>query len=148
MKTMKKYFLSMLVALFTIFTSQAQTYKGLPQKANDYITKHFSGYIISHYEKDSEILNVEHKVYVSNQAVSFKLDFNKNGDIKDIESLDDKTPLPKSVLPVKISQYVKANYPQAKIIEWKMRKNSQVVELNIDLELIFNGKGDFVRIDD
>jgi hypothetical protein len=76
------------------------------------------------------------------------LDFNKSCDIKDIESLDDKTPLPKSVLPVKISQYVKANYPQAKIIEWKMRKNSQVVELNIDLELIFNGKGDFVRIDD
>lgn len=145
---MKKQLLTMLVALFAIFTTQAQTYKGLPQNASDYIARHFKGYIISHYEKDSEILDVEHKVYVSNKSISFKLDFNKTGNIKDIESLDDKTALPNSVLPVKITQHVKSKFPQAKIIEWKKRKNTQVVELNNDVELIFNSKGDFLRMDD
>ena len=66
----------------------------------------------------------------------------------DIESTDDKTPLPNSILPVKITQHVKGKFPQAKIIEWKKKKNTQVVELTNDMELVFDGKGNFLRIDD
>ena len=39
-------------------------------------------------------------------------------------------------------------FPNAKIIEWKRKKNTQVVELTNDMELVFNSKGDFLRIDD
>jgi hypothetical protein len=91
---------------------------------------------------------VEYKVYVTLNSVSFKLDFDKKGNVKEIESLDDKTPLPNSVLPVKITQHIKAKFPNAKIIEWKKKKNTQVVELTNDMELIFDGKNNFVRIDD
>ena len=91
---------------------------------------------------------MEHKVYVTQNSVSFKLDFDKKGNVTDIESLDDKTPLPNSVLPVKITQHAKAKFPAAKIIEWKKKKNTQVVELTNDMELVFNSKGDFLRIDD
>lgn len=145
---MKKQILTILVAVLSIFSAQAQNYSGIPQNAKEYIAKHFKGYNISHYEKESEILDVEHKVYVTHNSVSFKLDFDKKGNVTDIESLDDKTPLPNSVLPVKITQHAKAKFPNAKIIEWKRKKNTQVVELTNDMELVFNSKGDFLRIDD
>ena len=145
---MKKQILTILAAILTIFGAQAQNYSGIPQNAKEYIAKHFKDYTISHYEKESEILEVEYKVYVTQNSVSFKLDFDKKGNVKEIESLDDKTPLPNSVLPVKITQHIKAKFPNAKIIEWKKKKNTQVVELTNDMELIFDGKNNFVRIDD
>lgn len=145
---MKKQILTILAAILTIFGAQAQNYSGIPQNAKEYIARHFGDYNISHYEKESEILEVEYKVYVTQNSVSFKLDFDKKGNVKEIESLDDKTPLPNSVLPVKITQHIKAKFPNAKIIEWKKKKNTQVVELTNDMELIFDGKNNFVRIDD
>ena len=145
---MKKQILTILVAVLSVFSAQAQNYSGIPQNAKEYIAKHFKDYTISHYEKESEILDVEHKVYVTLNSVSFKLAFDKKGNVTDIESLDDKTPLPNSVLPVKITQHAKAKFPNAKIIEWKRKKNTQVVELTNDMELVFNSKGDFLRIDD
>ncbi|MBR6699046.1 MAG: PepSY-like domain-containing protein [Bacteroidaceae bacterium] len=137
-----------ILATLTFQTVQAQDYKNLPQNIKAYIGRHFKGYTISHYEKDREILDVEYKVYISKSSSMFKLDFDKNGVVEDIESTDDRTPLPSSVLPVKITQHVKSKFPQAKIIEWKRKKNTQVVELTNDMELVFNSKGDFLRIDD
>lgn len=148
---MKRSLFSMMIALITIISPlplMAQIHKGIPENAMTYIKTHFKDHTISHYEKESDLLDVEHKVYVTKNRSTFKLDFDKNGNIKDIESVDDRTPLPNSVLPVKITQYVKKTFPNAKIMEWKKKKNTQVVELSIDVELVFNSKGDFVRIDD
>ena len=145
---MKKQFLTLLVAVLSILGAQAQNYTGIPQNARNYVAKHFNGYNISHYEVEKEILDEEHKVYVTKNSVSFKLDFDKKGNIKEIESLDDKTGLPNSVLPVKITQHVKSQFPNAKIIEWKRKKNTQVIELSNDIELVFSSKGEFIRVDD
>lgn len=148
---MKRSLMSMLIALITIITPlslAAQTYKSMPENARNYVKKHFKDYTISHYEKDSDLLNVEYKVYVTKNRTTFKLDFDKSGNVKDIESVDDRTPLPPSVLPVKITQYVKKAFPGTKILEWKKKRNSQVIELSNDMELVFNAKGDFIRIDE
>lgn len=137
-----------IIATLYIQPLKAQEYRNMPQSIKEYINKHFKGFNISHYEMDREILDVEHKVYVSNNKTTYKLDFDKRGNVTDIESTDDKTPLPNSTLPVKITQHVKDKFPQAKIIEWKKKKNTQVVELTNDMELLFDGKGNFLRIDD
>ena len=137
-----------ILATLTFQTVQAQNYKGIPQNAKEYIAKHFKGYNISHYEMDKDILDVEHKVYVSDNRTTYKLDFDKRGNVTDIESTDDKTPLPNSILPVKRTQHGKGKFPHAKLIEWKKKKNTQVVELTNDMELVFDGKGIFLRIDD
>lgn len=148
---MKKSLLSILIALLATFTAQtvnAQEYKNLPKNAKTYIQKHFKGYNITHYENERDFFDVEHKVYVSNNNCSYKLEFDKAGNIDNIESLDDRTPLPKSVISVKMSQHVKGKFPHAQIIEWKKKKNTQVIELSNDVELVFNNNGDFLRIDD
>ena len=148
---MRKSLSIVLVALFAAFTSltaQAQEYKTLPQNAKAYISKHFGGYTINHYDKEQELLDVDYTVYISNNKASFKLEFDKNGNIKDIESKDEKNALPKSVLPVKITQHIHSKFPNARIVEWNRKKNTQIVELDNGIELVFNGKGDFLRIDD
>ena len=76
------------------------------------------------------------------------MDFDKNGKIKSIESTDDNASLPKSVLPVKITQHVNSKFPNTRIIEWKRCKGSQVVELSNDRELVYDSKGNFMHIDD
>ena len=104
--------------------------------------------MINHYEKDTDILDVEYQVYVTNNENTYKLNFDKKGVVENIESKSERVALPASVIPSKVSQYVRANYPKTKIIEWKRKRNTQVVELSNDLELEFNHRGDFLRIDD
>lgn len=149
---MKKSLFSVLMVLITTISTQdlrAQIYKGLPPNAKTYITKHFYGYNICHYEKDQEILDIEHKIYINNNSGStFKLKFDKAGQIKVITSKDDELSFPTSVLPIKILQYLKRNYHNSNIIEWEKKKNSQHIELDNGIELIFNSNGDFLRIDD
>lgn len=148
---MKRSLLSILVALIATFSvqmAQAQNYENLPQNAKNYIKKHFKDFTINHYEKDQDLLDVEHKVYIGNINSSYKLEFDKKGNIKKIESSDDKSALPNSVISVKMSQHVTGKFPNAKVMEWKKKKSTQVLELDNDIELIFNLNGDFLRIDD
>lgn len=142
------YVLVVLLAILTPQTSAAQTYKGIPANSRKYVLKHFAHFTISHYERDEDLLDVEHKLYVTDNSTTYKLEFDRRGIIKEIESVDDKTPLPPSVIPVRMSQHVKGKFPQAKIIEWKRKKNTQVIELSNDIELVFSRNGDFLRIDD
>ena len=148
---MRKSLLFVLGTLFTtltILTIQAQTHKSLPQNAKDYLSKHFKDYTINHYEKDRDIIDIEHTVYISNTKNTYKLEFNEKGVVQKIESKNRNSNLPKSVLSVKITEYVNKNFPNAQIIEWSRDNNKQVIELDNDLDLVFDKKGNFVRIDD
>ena len=49
---------------------------------------------------------------------------------------------------IELFDAVNTAFPKAKIIEWKKKRSTQVVELTNDMELIFNLKGEFIRIDD
>jgi len=55
--------------------------------------------------------------------------------------------LPNSVIPEKILQYVTVNYPTNFITDWKLDGKNQEVQLDNGLNLEFNIKGDFLRID-
>ena len=137
-----------IIATFHIQSVKAQDYPNMPQSIKEYIHKHFKGYHISHYEKERDFINYDHKVYVSNNRATFKMDFDKNGNVKSIESTDDKTPLPKNVLPVKITQHAISKFPNTRIIEWNRNKNTQAVELSNDIELVYDSKGNFLHLGD
>lgn len=148
---MKKAFMGALVAIvaaFTTQTTQAQNLKGIPENAKSYIARHFENSTINHYEKEADLLDIEHKVYLNHNGVSFRLEFDKYGNITEISSIDNKTPLPGSVLPVKITQHVRKKYPKANIIEWERKRGTQTIELDNGLELVYNRNGNFLRMDD
>ena len=148
---MKKALFIALVAILSVFTALpalAQSCCTLPKNATDYIAKHFNGYEINFFEKDRDVLDVDYTVYVRNGKQSYKLEFDKKGNVTDIESESRGLALPQSVLPANVVQYVKGAFPNAKMTEWSKDGNKQLVELNNDMELVFNAKGKFLRIDD
>ena len=148
---MKKALFIALVAILSVFTALpalAQSCCTLPKNATDYIAKHFNGYEINFFEKDRDVLDVDYTVYVRNGKQSYKLEFDKKGNVTDIESESRGLALPQSVLPANVVQYVKGAFPNAKVTEWSKDGNKQLVELNNDMELVFNAKGEFLRIDD
>ncbi|MCM1371670.1 MAG: PepSY-like domain-containing protein [Bacteroides sp.] len=148
---MKMTLLGTLIAIVAALAPQklqAQNHKDLPENAKSYISRHFENSTINHYEKETDLLDIEHKVYVSYNGVSFRLEFDKYGNVTEICSIDNKTPLPQSVLPVKITQHAKQKFPNANIIEWEKKRSTQSIELDNGVELIYNRNGDFLRIDD
>lgn len=148
---MKKALFIALVAILSVFTALpalAQSCCTLPKNATDYIAKHFNGYEINFFEKDRDVLDVDYTVYVRNGKQSYKLEFDKKGNVTDIESESRGLALPQSVLPANVVQYVKGAFPNTKVTEWSKDGNKQLVELNNDMELVFNAKGKFLRIDD
>lgn len=135
------------VAAFTPKTAQAQAYNEMPENAKGYISRHFENSTINHYEKETNLLDIEHKVYLNHNGVSFRLEFDKYGNITEIHSIDNRTPLPQSVLPVKITQHAKKQFPDANVIEWEKKRGMQSIELDNGVELVYNRNGDFLRID-
>lgn len=114
----------------------------LPREITAYIAKHFPSHTITKAEKERDGLSHTYEVELSG---NIDLEFNRKKEIKEI---DGESRLPNSVIPNKILQYVAQKYPNNYITDWKLDGKKQQAELNNGLELEFNRKGDFLRIDD
>lgn len=114
----------------------------LPTEIRQYVAKHFPKNKIIQAVEDKELLSKTYELVLSE---NIKLEFNKKNKIIDIDS---KSKLPNAVIPKKIRQYVSLNYPNNSIVSWELERKTQKVELDNELELEFNLKGDFLKIDD
>ena len=141
-------FVSMLFAFFPVFVLAQHNSNQLPKIAKEYIVKHFKGYEINYIVKDRDVFDQDYSVYVCKANVGYKMEFDKHGNIQSVESEKRTVELPSSVVPAKILEYVKSAYPNSKIVEWSKDRFSQTIELNNDLEVVFNNKGEFLRVDD
>ena len=75
---------------------------------------------------------------------SYSLEFNRKKQIISVKGL---SKLPDSVVPDKLLDYVLKNYPSQLIFEWSLDDREQEIKLDNELELIFNLKDEFKRID-
>lgn len=136
----------LLVALVLFLTScdkeKVISPNDLPATSNNYVTTHFPSQKIVQAVKEVDDLKTTWKVYLDNGT---KLEFNKSGDIIDIESNQE---LPDSVIPSAILNYVNTNYPSEFIKEWELDSTKQDVKLSNGLTLEFDRNGNFLRIDD
>lgn len=112
----------------------------LPKEIAVYIATHFPDNPIISAKID---LEGTRKTYEIKLQGGFELEFNRKKEIIEIEGI---SKLPNSVIPQKILDYVNANYPDNFIVEWELGKNHQEVKLDNKLELIFDMKGNFFRI--
>lgn len=111
----------------------------LPNAISNYLDEHFAGVLIAKVIKDRDGLSSHYEVYLSNGTY---LEFNRKDEIEEIENI---TGIPDSVIPAKILDYVKTNFPDNFIIKWeKEDKNRQQIELNNDLDIEFDNDGNFV----
>ncbi len=118
----------------------------LPKKAQQYIATHFKGGKMTSATQDMDFGDRDYTVYMTAKGIPFKLEFDKKGNIEDVES-QNNTALPTTVVPAKIRAYITKNYPNNKIVEWSQDGRLQKIELDNDLELLFRKNGTFVKID-
>lgn len=113
----------------------------LPNTTQSWVTSNFPDATIVRAEKDYDDGTYTYKVTLSDGTF---IEFRKNGEWKEIENR--VTGVPESALPVKIAEYLKANYAEYFVVEIEKERGYDV-ELNNDLDLDFDKDGNFVRID-
>lgn len=145
-----KYFKLILVSLAVFAFSPANSQKSyltgndIPKQISAYIQKYFPEIKINRVKKEVKPLKTEYEVYLLSGA---ELEFDGNFNVKEIKS---RSGIPQNVLPVNIQNYLSANYPNANVKEWSVKKNGHKVELKKGPDLYFDPNGKFIskKIDD
>lgn len=147
MKTIYKTVLCFAIALLTNPSLNAQktviSKTALPVNSQSFLKIHFAGKEPVSVIKDKDLLSTEYTVQYKE---NIEVEFDKKGNWKEIDG--NHNAIPTSMIPKTILSYVTTNYSTAKIT--KIDKDSRGYELKLtnDLELKFNSKGKFLRIDD
>lgn len=145
MKTVNLILVVLLVSASQLMNAQDRYLKieEYPTQITSYAKEHFPKSDIVSIKEEKDIRKIEYEVKLRNLE---ELEFDQDYKIKSIES---KTELPHSVVPQKILDYVARNHPNQVILEWKRKRNNkQEIELDNDLEIQFDLKGNFIKADD
>jgi len=140
---------TVVTALFALQAAMAQddvqiTFDKLPAKAQNFVKTHSPKEEVASVWKDTEMLRVEdYTVALSNGT---EVEFLPNGEWKEIKSRGSE--IPASIIPSGIRDYVKKNYASSTIKDIKKKRYGYEVELTGDIDLEFNSKGKFLRVDD
>ena|SRR5699024_2440148 len=141
-----------LIAIITLFGflfttnayAQDQMLKAdqLPNEITEYVQQHFPDSKISAAQKEDEIFGpVEYEVWLDNGT---EIDFEKTT----VTNIESNTELPQSVIPENIAAYVQSNFSNNHIVSIDFDDNKQGVELDNDMELVFDNQGNFKGMDD
>ena len=112
-------------------------------KAQTFITTYFKDQKVALITQETGLF---YKSYDVVFASGEKLEFDKSGDWTEVKC---KTvEVPAAIIPEAILKYVKANYPEAKILEIEHDSEGYEIKLSNRLEIKFNNKFQVVDIDD
>ena len=143
---MKKYFSVVLIALCSLTAcanEQVIPFDQVPEPAKAIVAAHFDASQIAYVTLDRGLLDAEYDVKFNDGR---SLEFNKAGELLKVDCK--QTEVPAALIPETVRAYVKANFPNAFITEWSKDDRRWKAELNSGLELEFNSKYEFIRIDD
>ncbi len=115
----------------------------LPKAAQQFIDQHFATCEISYAMKDSDALDVTYEVVFVN---GYKLEFDKKGNWTEVNCKT--TAVPDAIVPAKIKTYVSQNFGQQFIVKIDKQRSETEVDLNNGLELVFDSKDNFKRMED
>lgn len=143
----KNLFATLLVALSMCLNACAKdqviTVNQLPAEAKTFIQTYFALDSVSFVMQEREGLTTEYEVrFVSGD----KVEFDGKGALKKVDC--GQRAVPAALLPEAVRTYVSKQFPNAFITEWGKDDRRWKAELNNGLELEFNSKYEFVRIDD
>lgn len=142
---MKTILLSAFVFFFGISTNAQETSiknSELPAEATAFIKKYFSKNTIHHAIKDKDKTKITYEVMLDNMT---ELEFTEKGTWKEVDGKDKAIPTGYILKP--ILDYVKKNYPKALITHIDKGLNDIDIDLDNGIELEFDLKGNFLRID-
>lgn len=122
-------------------TEKIVTLEQMPQKAQQFINAHFSERQISYAKLDEGTYEVRF-------ADGTEADFNRKGEWDNVDCQRNAVPASIiSLMPAAIQEYVQNNFAGAFIVAIDKDRNGYDIELNTDIDLKFNSKGEFKRVD-
>lgn len=147
---MKRILETMLFALALLFASpaSANTDGGkaispgkLPQAALQTINTNLPGRKIAIAKVESELFSKSYTVIFTNGE---KIEFDGRGRWTEVKCK--RSAVPASLVPAQIAQYIRANYPDCRILEIE-RDDEYEVKLSNHVEVTFNKKFEVIDID-
>lgn len=143
---MKKFFSVVLIVLCSLTAcanEQVIPFDQVPEPAKAIVAAHFDASQIAYVTLEKDLLDAEYDIKFNDGR---SLEFNKAGELLKVDCK--QTEVPAALIPEAVRAYVKANFPNAFITEWSKDDRRWKAELNAGLELEFNSKYEFIRIDD
>jgi len=147
MKSITK--ISMIAAMLVAsFSASAQKkvleFNQLPKTAQSFVNTHYNKGQISLVSSEKEMLSgMEYKVVLQNGT---EIEFDQKGNWTEVDAKQKS--VPQAIIPASILNYVRKSFPNNEVVQLKKERNGFEVELTSGLDLEFNKKGEFVRIDD
>lgn len=143
--------ISIIALLITVLCSAACAARGkqplafaaLPQAVQDSVLLHYTADQVQF--STGEKTMPKHFEYELRIDDGTKMQYNQRAVL---EKISNKAGVKEAFIPAGIMQYVRETFPNAVITEFKRSPMKQEVELNNDLELVFNKRGQFLRIED
>lgn len=115
----------------------------LPEQAQSFIKNNLNKAKAQQVWKETEnALEVAYKVTFQDRL---KVKFDKLGNWKEVNG--NRKPIPTEFIPDKILRYVRQSFPHNEVVKIEKEKRSYEVEISNGLELEFDKKGNFVKID-
>lgn len=146
MKQMKNLFMALVCLMMStacVADDRIIPVEQLPASAKAFIQKNFPGKTISYAKIDRDGLKT---IYEARLDDGTEVDFDKKGNWDKVDC--EKKAVPASLVPASIASYVKANFPGTFVETIDKERNGYEVELSNKLDLRFDKKGNFKRIDD
>lgn len=115
----------------------------LPEAAQLFIDRHFDDCRISYILKGNNPFSDSYYEVVF--ANGYEVDFDRKGEWSEV---DCKTyAVPTAIIPTDIALYVGQQFPRQYIVKINRDRHEYEVELNSDIELVFDKNGNFKHID-
>lgn len=147
---MKKGFTGILTALIAMLTLSATAqeriieFNQLPKNAQSFVRAYYAEGNVSHVVEESELMSS--KEYTLLLVDGTKIEFDRKGNWKEVDSK--LNPVPAKIVPASIHAYIRKSFPNNNIVQISKSSRKYEAELTNGVDLEFNNKGQFVRIDD
>ena len=145
---MKKIFL-LLLCLCTMSTyayadnDRAIQIGQLPINAQNFLSKYFNGLKVAMGKEESGLF---YKSYDVIFTTGDKLEFDSDGDWNEVKSI--KNGVPALIIPTLITDYLKMNYPNEKVLKIERSRKEYEVHLTNRWEIKFDSDFRVIDIDD
>lgn len=118
--------------------------KRLPAEARTFINQHFSSAQISYIKIEKEFWGIKkYEVLLTDRT---EVEFTDDGNWTEIEC--DEMPVPDALIPKYILEYMKNHFPDNHIIKIERKSKETEIELDNEISLTFNKKGELIDFDD
>lgn len=120
------------------------TQEELPQTSQMFINQYFEDDVVDIAICEKDFLCKDYKVLL---ASGFQVKFKGNGTCKEVDCKP--LPIPEAIIPSTALEYIKTTFPNNFVVSYELKgcKRFQL-ELNNDIEIIFDSNGQFIKMDD